>query len=130
MNQKYIIYDKVSREIITTGVMPNPEHYPITEGQARIIGRLANPKTERISADGRVIRKRAAIIEDAELADAWRILRNQRASLLAASDWTQNNDNQLTLDQRREWAEYRQALRDMTETTTDPRNPVWPEPPQ
>ena len=66
MSKDFIIYDKASGEIVTMGTMPDPTIYPMEDGQAMIIGRLADRKTHRVSADGRVIRKRAAIIEDAE----------------------------------------------------------------
>lgn len=52
-----------------------------------------------------------------------RKLRNQR---LADSDWTQLSDVDLTAQQKADWAVYRQALRDITES--DPI--VWPTPPQ
>ena len=51
-------------------------------------------------------------------------LRRRRNKRLAACDWTQVNDVVLSND--REWKIYRQALRDITQTTEDPANPVWP----
>jgi len=51
-------------------------------------------------------------------------LRKERNKRLAACDWTQVNDVVLSND--REWKIYRQALRDITQTTEDPANPVWP----
>ena len=53
----------------------------------------------------------------------WENLRQQRNSLLAASDWTQVAD--APVDDLA-WAVYRQALRDLPQNTTDPFNPVWP----
>lgn len=126
MSKEFIIYDIDSGEIITMGSAPNPALYPLKENERMIVGRLADRGTERVSADGRVIRKRAAIIEARELSEAWRILRNQRAHLLAASDWTQMPDSPADAQA---WRAYRQALRDMTNTTEDPRNPIWPQPP-
>jgi len=41
------------------------------------------------------------------------ILRKQRNSLLAESDWTQTADNALSSDKKTEWETYRQALRDL-----------------
>lgn len=52
-----------------------------------------------------------------------RLLRNQ---LLSSSDWTQVAD--APVDQAA-WAVYRQQLRDLPDSTEDPRNPVWPTPP-
>jgi len=39
-------------------------------------------------------------------------VRNKRDELLRNTDWTQFSDSPLTDDQKRVWAEYRQALRD------------------
>lgn len=55
-------------------------------------------------------------------------VRVRRNRLLTESDWTQVNDVVLSND--REWKIYRQALRDITQTTEDPRFLVWPTPPQ
>lgn len=58
--------------------------------------------------------------------DPWQQLRANRNMLLSASDWTQLPDAPVD---RSAWAEYRQALRDLPDQTTDPLNPVWPTPP-
>jgi len=55
-------------------------------------------------------------------------VRVRRNRLLTESDWTQVND--VVLSNQREWKIYRQALRDITQTTEDPRFLVWPTPPQ
>ena len=47
------------------------------------------------------------------------LLRGVRNALLSESDWTQLPDSPLTEAQRAEWATYRQALRDITETYAD-----------
>jgi hypothetical protein len=58
-----------------------------------------------------------------------RAMRQIRANLLAASDWTQMPDSPLTDEQRAAWATYRQALRDAPANWTPA--PTWdaPEPP-
>lgn len=65
----------------------------------------------------------------AERAEAFVGLRLARDRLLAACDWTQMPDNALTADQREAWRVYRQALRDVPESCTDPGSPIWPDPP-
>ena len=65
-------------------------------------------------------------IELRNIAAAWQALKTERNLALQASDWTQVPD--APVDQAA-WAAYRQALRDLPSSTTDPRNPVWPEPP-
>ena len=56
-------------------------------------------------------------------------VRAQRNSLLTLCDWTQLPDAPLTAEQKQEWAEYRQALRDVPEQTGFPENVIWPSTP-
>lgn len=50
--------------------------------------------------------------------------RRRRDQLLAASDWTQLPDSPLSVDDRTEWALYRQALRDLDmDAATWPMSP-------
>jgi hypothetical protein len=60
-------------------------------------------------------------------AAAWGALRIERNRRLAASDWTQVADAPVDAAA---WATYRQALRDMPDTTSDPHNPAWPTAPE
>lgn len=53
----------------------------------------------------------------------------QRDMLLAACDWTQLPDVPLTDEQKIAWQAYRQALRDLPQTYSDPDAVAWPEPP-
>lgn len=48
--------------------------------------------------------------------DEWELgaIRAKRNELLTKSDWTQIPNNPLTSEQQAEWADYRQRLRDMT----------------
>ena len=63
------------------------------------------------------------VIADSKLAD----LRARRTMLLEKTDWTQNADvPQATKDK---WAEYRQALRDITITYDSLEGVDWPTPP-
>jgi hypothetical protein len=59
----------------------------------------------------------------------WITLRNQRDALLMMSDRRMLWDSPLTDAEKEEWATYRQALRDLPASTTDPANPTWPTPP-
>lgn len=60
------------------------------------------------------------------LASQWHTVRGQRNTRLSESDWTQLPDAQVD---KEEWAAYRQTLRDITNTSTDPFNITWPAPP-
>jgi len=53
----------------------------------------------------------------------WAEVRGKRDALLKECDWTQLPDSPKYQD--KDWLEYRQALRDITEQT-DPFNIVWP----
>lgn len=59
--------------------------------------------------------------------EAMALIRKKRNELLSNSDWTQVLDAPVN---KFEWAEYRQALRDLPQNTTDPFNPVWPAKPE
>lgn len=54
------------------------------------------------------------------------LIRMERDKRLRASDFSQMADVPLTDDQRAAWCVYRQALRDLPETTTDLAAVVWP----
>ena len=54
-----------------------------------------------------------------------KVIREGRDKLLQETDWMGNSDVTMSDD----WKAYRQALRDLPATTTDPANPVYPTPP-
>jgi hypothetical protein len=56
-------------------------------------------------------------------------IRAIRNSKLMACDWTQGRDSPLSQEKQDEWAQYRQALRDLPMVVTDPTQVVWPTPP-
>lgn len=56
----------------------------------------------------------------------WERLRMRRGHLLAACDFRMVTDAPWDTAP---WAAYRQQLRDLPDTTTDPRLAVWPTPP-
>lgn len=58
----------------------------------------------------------------------WNGVRHKRSFILLRTDWTQLPDAPLTNTKTANWAEYRQALRDIT-TQSDPFNILWPVPP-
>lgn len=63
---------------------------------------------------------------DAKEAGKWLSLRAQRDAKLAQCDWTQMPDSPLDAQVKADYADYRQALRDLPENTVDPLNPSWP----
>lgn len=56
----------------------------------------------------------------------WQSVRRQRNTLLSESDWTLTSDSPLSTEQQQAWAAYRQLLRDLTITFSDPDAIVWP----
>jgi hypothetical protein len=54
------------------------------------------------------------------------VVRRRRNALLAACDWTQAADSPIAATDRSAWADYRQALRTLPETITDPASIDWP----
>lgn len=64
-----------------------------------------------------------------DLEREWQYFRSERNFILNKSDRHMFWDSPLTDAKKQEWATYRQALRDLPANTTDPENPVWPEPP-
>jgi hypothetical protein len=57
------------------------------------------------------------------------LIRRRRSFDLAASDWTQTADAPLTAEKKAEWANYRQALRDLPSqylTLTFDTEIIWP----
>lgn len=56
-------------------------------------------------------------------------MRAERDRGLRASDWTQMADSPLSSAAREEWRLYRQALRDLPATITNPASIDWPTPP-
>lgn len=61
--------------------------------------------------------------------EALAALRRRRDALLRDSDHTQVADYPISPELRAGWAIYRQQLRDLPETITDPTAAVWPTPP-
>lgn len=73
--------------------------------------------------------------------DYWAILRDIRNYKLLECDWTQLPNAPLTPEQVAAWVQYRQELRDLPDSITDPKplviaiesgeiHPDWPVPPQ
>ena len=75
------------------------------------------------------VRKKDEDIASVELQKQWGKLRTERDQLLENCDWTQTPDSPLSEAQQQSWRDYRQALRDLPENTTDPLNPTWPSKP-
>lgn len=60
---------------------------------------------------------------------AWAAIRAKRDQLIALTDWTQMPDSPLSAAKKDAYAAYRQALRDIPESFTDPDAVEWPSSP-
>lgn len=67
--------------------------------------------------------------EKQDAAERLNFFRKYRDQKLAACDWTQLADAQLTETQKAAWATYRQALRDMPANATPDGYVKWPKEP-
>lgn len=72
-----------------------------------------------------------SLVEDpakvqAKLDAAWAALRAERNRRLAACDWVGLADAHVSQERKDAWFTYRQALRDLPEAVTDPRQVGWP----
>lgn len=68
---------------------------------------------------------------EAELIDAqWRMVRAERDRLLASTDYTDLPNTPISNECRTNFIAYRQSLRNITETHTDPYNIIWPTMPE
>lgn len=56
----------------------------------------------------------------------WEPVRLKRDRLIRDTDWTQMTDAPLTPEKKAEFLAYRQALRDIPQTYSNPDDVVWP----
>jgi len=64
--------------------------------------------------------------DQADFPDSWETIREKRDQLITSSDWTMIPG--ATVDQA-QWSAYRQILRDIPQTYTNPEDVIWPTPP-
>ncbi|MCC2603023.1 tail fiber assembly protein [Sphingopyxis yananensis] len=122
-----IFFDPASASIFDTAIHPNPPagsveisaalHQSLTEAQIAGLMIMAGPDGQPRAVDP------SSLLSSEEQAHA---MRHQRDSLLRNSDYLMMADYPLTSEQRAAWADYRQQLRDLPETTTDPAVITWP----
>ena len=89
--------------------MLDEEDAPRPENHYFLDGKMVEMSTEEIAE--RNAERRAA--KEREPQEHAALLRKQRDALLQESDWTQLPDSPLTSEERNQWADYRQNLRDM-----------------
>ena len=111
----------------TKGFYPSTVYYPslpedlisITDDQHRILMIQLNQGNKEIA----VVNGELQVIDSAPVLITWNDIRAVRDALLTKSDFTQVPDYP---NNRAGWATYRQELRDITKTFSDPNSVVWP----
>ena len=104
-------------------VLPDDSRPLSADRHAELLDAQAEGATIAADDHGDPIAVARAPLSAEQLLEALRVARN---ALLAASDWSQFADAPLTDDQRAAWRAYRQALRDLPETTPDLAAIEWP----
>lgn len=124
----YILFQKKDGRIIGQGSAA--EGHDLSPLEDEHTGALAVEDLSVIGqkvVDGALVPTQDSDFSEDLIAEAWFRLRVERHARLAACDWTQVPDAPVD---RAAWAAYRQQLRDLPANTADPRNVIWPEPPQ
>ncbi|HCE2195109.1 TPA: phage tail assembly chaperone [Vibrio parahaemolyticus] len=67
-----------------------------------------------------------SVIQEAISENQWNEVRVKRDHLISSVDWTQMSDAPIPTDKKTEFAAYRQALRDIPQTYSNPEDVVWP----
>lgn len=126
----YIIYDTLG-EIKRAGITSESNISSMVLDDGLSIMRTQYPEDFIYYkvVNGEIVKKSDVEVKDVNRPRDFAIFKSTRDSLLAASDWTQAVDSPLSEAQQQSWRDYRQKLRDLPETTTDPSNPAWPTPP-
>lgn len=68
----------------------------------------------------------SAVLDQAIKEQQWQDIRGIRNKLMSDVDHTQMPDSPISPEKKAEFAEYRQALRDIPQSFTDPDAVVWP----
>lgn len=93
-------------------------------------GAVLDSTTVKVEAnrvvETRVYREKTTEEVARELEEKKSLVRNDRTQRLNACDWTQLADAPLTATQKTQWANYRQALRDVPGQAGFPINVEWP----
>jgi hypothetical protein len=121
MMYKYSRYNLETGRFTGQGSNSDQDNVSAKDGEGLIDGHY--DQSTKMVVDGSVVDIPAPTIEQEDIDRAWLDLKYSRNIRLQSTDWTQVPDAPVD---SQAWATYRQALRDLPNNTTDPRNPVWP----
>ena len=129
----YIVYD-ANGLILRTGVCAEQDFNFQANNDQLVMEGVANDSTQMIINGVVCDKQEPEELTDKELNTLLQPeVRFKRNAKLTRSDWTQFFDSPLSDSKKAEWAIYRQALRDITETYTDAisiSDIIWPTKPQ
>jgi Phage tail assembly chaperone protein len=136
----FSIYNQTTGEILNSGYVPTQDMYdlqPVEDGFVKVpvesnwlLQYFENgtpvdiPSKPDSECHFDFVTKQWVLNYDAQAA----VVKGRRNVLLIATDWTQLPDAPIT--NKDAWAQYRQALRDITTQSGYPVNVVWPTSPQ
>jgi hypothetical protein len=133
--RNYIRFRKDTGKITQTGMYPESQANLLMDDEHDVIFASASDHTHYVK-NGSIVEYPERPSDDHEFdfileqwvdtktdeiraEEALEELRRERNIKLAMSDWTQLPDSPLNEEQKAAWAEYRQALRDITETNAE-----------
>lgn len=103
---------------------PVCKHLELPEG-------LEEELAEAVLVEGEIVLQHSEAKEDAQIANAWTVLRAKRDALLTDTDKYMLPDYPISQGNKTAVEQYRNALRDLPSQVTDPRDVVtWPTKPQ
>jgi len=124
--RSFIIYN-LSGHILRSGqVDDNTSQIIDQDNEFELIADVPENIQDYVVSNGELTLKPQSEIDNSNAETNWRIFRAERNALLMATDWTQAIDSPLSDEQKTAWATYRQNLRDMPGTVSDPSNASFP----
>lgn len=116
---KIIISRRMSQDMVDTRLAKYTDQGVLNVYTTDIDNKQVNLETLEIEA-----------ITPVNTTEHW--MRQRRNAKLFESDWTQASDSPLTVTKKAEWATYRQQLRDLPSSYSNPTSKddiTWPTPP-
>ena len=102
-----------------------PEGFSVVEITDNEFDQIINQRTHYFDITDNTVK---IIIKSNE--DKWFEIRNKRNTLLRESDWTQMPDSPLNNEKKTEWLTYRNNLRSLPQTFSNPDEVIWPNVPE
>lgn len=118
MSMRVCILDSNTKICVAAVMLDYPEQWIPVEGQ-----KVANNHDGGI---GMQLTESGWISIDPPPQMTWDMIRESRNYMLMNCDWTVLPDSPLTPEKKQEWIVYRQSLRDITESFSDPNDVIWP----